>query len=154
MVSQHAFVCLWQTNSIIWTIFIFIYTFLIPKHFVFVVWKIWFIFHLCLLPAVVMTDASADTTPFFSDDNEEEGPTHNGAVPSTPEDEESPSGVSDRRAKLTVAVLCFVNLLNYMDRFTVAGVPSMFYRPKVSAVMLSRTSLVCHEKTQDKNTYL
>ncbi|KAI7803580.1 protein spinster homolog 1 [Triplophysa rosa] len=68
-----------------------------------------------------MADASADTTPFFSDDNEEEGPTNNGAVPSL-EEEESASGVSDRRAKLTVAVLCFVNLLNYMDRFTVAGV--------------------------------
>ncbi|KAA0705879.1 Protein spinster -like protein 1 [Triplophysa tibetana] len=68
-----------------------------------------------------MVDASADTTPFFSDDNEEEGPTNNGVVPS-PEEEESASGVSDRRAILTVAVLCFVNLLNYMDRFTVAGV--------------------------------
>lgn len=72
-------------------------------------------------PAAVMSDAPADTTPFFSDENEEEGPTNNGAVPSSPEEEESPSGVSDRRAKLTVAVLCFVNLLNYMDRFTVAG---------------------------------
>lgn len=31
------------------------------------------------------------------------------------------SGVSDRRALLTVLILCYVNLLNYMDRFTVAG---------------------------------
>ncbi|XP_014453729.2 protein spinster homolog 1 [Alligator mississippiensis] len=32
------------------------------------------------------------------------------------------TGVSGRRARLMVAVLCYVNLLNYMDRFTVAGV--------------------------------
>ncbi|MGH0169935.1 UNVERIFIED_CONTAM: hypothetical protein FKN15_058258 [Acipenser sinensis] len=36
--------------------------------------------------------------------------------------EEPASGVSNRRAALTVAVLCYINLLNYMDRFTVAGV--------------------------------
>uniref|UniRef100_A0A671Q9L5 Protein spinster homolog 1 n=1 Tax=Sinocyclocheilus anshuiensis TaxID=1608454 RepID=A0A671Q9L5_9TELE len=30
--------------------------------------------------------------------------------------------LSDRRAKVTVIVLCYINLLNYMDRFTVAGV--------------------------------
>uniref|UniRef100_A0A671MWR1 Protein spinster homolog 1 n=1 Tax=Sinocyclocheilus anshuiensis TaxID=1608454 RepID=A0A671MWR1_9TELE len=68
------------------------------------------------------TDVSADTTPFFSDDNEEEGPTDNGVGSPQPEEEESASGVSDKRAKLTVAVLCYINLLNYMDRFTVAGV--------------------------------
>ncbi|XP_072423748.1 uncharacterized protein [Chiloscyllium punctatum] len=33
----------------------------------------------------------------------------------------APSG-SPRRAVLTVCVLCYINLLNYMDRFTVAGV--------------------------------
>ncbi|KAM8794711.1 LOW QUALITY PROTEIN: protein spinster homolog 1 [Eudromia elegans] len=33
-----------------------------------------------------------------------------------------PPGLAPRRAGLTVAVLCYVNLLNYMDRFTVAGV--------------------------------
>lgn len=32
-----------------------------------------------------------------------------------------PHGVSLARARLTVAVLCYVNLLNYMDRFTVAS---------------------------------
>uniref|UniRef100_A0A672P9L2 Protein spinster homolog 1 n=1 Tax=Sinocyclocheilus grahami TaxID=75366 RepID=A0A672P9L2_SINGR len=68
------------------------------------------------------TDVSADTTPFFSDDNEREGPTDNGVGSPQPEEEESASGVSDKRAKLTVAVLCYINLLNYMDRFTVAGV--------------------------------
>uniref|UniRef100_A0A8C9WJZ0 Protein spinster homolog 1 n=1 Tax=Scleropages formosus TaxID=113540 RepID=A0A8C9WJZ0_SCLFO len=35
---------------------------------------------------------------------------------------ECPSGVSPRRAGFIVAVLCYINLLNYMDRFTVAGV--------------------------------
>ncbi|KAL0198063.1 hypothetical protein M9458_006603, partial [Cirrhinus mrigala] len=66
------------------------------------------------------TDVSADTTPFFSDDNEGEGPTDNGVGSPRSEEEEPVSGVSDRRAKLTVAVLCYINLLNYMDRFTVA----------------------------------
>lgn len=32
------------------------------------------------------------------------------------------NGVSKRNAYITVSVLCFVNLLNYMDRFTVAGI--------------------------------
>ncbi|XP_068779259.1 protein spinster homolog 1 [Struthio camelus] len=39
-----------------------------------------------------------------------------------PEPPGPPPGVSPRRARLTAAVLCYVNLLNYMDRFTVAGV--------------------------------
>uniref|UniRef100_A0A8C1YTQ4 Protein spinster homolog 1 n=1 Tax=Cyprinus carpio TaxID=7962 RepID=A0A8C1YTQ4_CYPCA len=68
-----------------------------------------------------LTDVSADTTPFFSDDNEGEGPTDNGVGSPQPEEEESASGVSDRRAKVIVVVLCYINLLNYMDRFTVAG---------------------------------
>uniref|UniRef100_A0A673M6K0 Protein spinster homolog 1 n=1 Tax=Sinocyclocheilus rhinocerous TaxID=307959 RepID=A0A673M6K0_9TELE len=51
-----------------------------------------------------------------------EGPTDNGVGSPQPEEEESASGVSDRRAKVTVIVLCYINLLNYMDRFTVAGV--------------------------------
>ncbi|TRY95634.1 hypothetical protein DNTS_017840 [Danionella cerebrum] len=69
-----------------------------------------------------MSQTEADTTPFFSDDNEEEGPIKNGVGSTQPEEEEPASGVSDRRAKLTVIVLCYINLLNYMDRFTVAGV--------------------------------
>ncbi|KAG7250823.1 hypothetical protein CRUP_024190 [Coryphaenoides rupestris] len=32
------------------------------------------------------------------------------------EDEEPASGVSVTRAQLTVAILCYINLLNYMDR--------------------------------------
>ncbi|XP_051741963.1 protein spinster homolog 1 [Ctenopharyngodon idella] len=69
------------------------------------------------------TDVSADTTPFFSDDYEGEGLADNGVGSPKPEEEEEPaSGVSDKRAILTVIVLCYINLLNYMDRFTVAGV--------------------------------
>ncbi|CAM9118767.1 unnamed protein product [Bubo scandiacus] len=34
----------------------------------------------------------------------------------------APHGISPARARLTVAVLCYINLLNYMDRFTVASV--------------------------------
>ncbi|NP_705949.2 protein spinster homolog 1 [Danio rerio] len=69
-----------------------------------------------------MSQADADITPFFADDNEGEGPVENGVGSPLPEDEESPSGVTDRRAIMTVIVLCYINLLNYMDRFTVAGV--------------------------------
>ena len=31
------------------------------------------------------------------------------------------TGLSSGRSALIVAVLCYINLLNYMDRFTVAG---------------------------------
>ena len=51
--------------------------------------------------------AAADATPLLSEESEEETG--------------SASGVSGRRALLTVLILCYVNLLNYMDRFTVAG---------------------------------
>ncbi|XP_059818276.1 protein spinster homolog 1-like isoform X2 [Hypanus sabinus] len=49
-------------------------------------------------------------------DRDGEGP-EEGQVP-TP----SPPGVGRGRAVSTVCVLCYINLLNYMDRFTVAGV--------------------------------
>ncbi|GCC42146.1 hypothetical protein chiPu_0026180 [Chiloscyllium punctatum] len=42
------------------------------------------------------------------------------AAPSGSPRRAAPSG-SPRRAVLTVCVLCYINLLNYMDRFTVAG---------------------------------
>ncbi|XP_028841674.1 protein spinster homolog 1 [Denticeps clupeoides] len=68
-----------------------------------------------------LTDPSADTTPFFTDNNGDDG--LGGAPPQSPQEEEVPaSGVSRRRALLTVIILCYINLLNYMDRFTVAGV--------------------------------
>ncbi|KAI7813362.1 protein spinster homolog 3-like isoform X1 [Triplophysa rosa] len=33
-----------------------------------------------------------------------------------------PTGISRRRSYIMVAVLCYINLLNYMDRYTIAGV--------------------------------
>lgn len=66
-------------------------------------------------------ERSSDTAPFFSDDSESEAQDEAGAEPRGAE-EESLSGVSSRRALLTVFILCYINLLNYMDRFTVAGV--------------------------------
>uniref|UniRef100_A0A3Q1FE12 Protein spinster homolog 1 n=1 Tax=Acanthochromis polyacanthus TaxID=80966 RepID=A0A3Q1FE12_9TELE len=60
----------------------------------------------------------SDSAPLFSSDSEAEGPDDQPAV----QTEESSSGVSRVRALLTVLILCYVNLLNYMDRFTVAGV--------------------------------
>uniref|UniRef100_A0A8C7IWB6 Protein spinster homolog 1 n=2 Tax=Oncorhynchus TaxID=8016 RepID=A0A8C7IWB6_ONCKI len=69
-----------------------------------------------------LADPTSDTTPFFSDDSEAEGSEEPGAGPSQRREEEPASGVSSLRAVFTVIVLCFINLLNYMDRFTVAGV--------------------------------
>ncbi|XP_076853082.1 protein spinster homolog 1 [Brachyhypopomus gauderio] len=68
-------------------------------------------------------DPTSDTTPFFSDDNDGEVSAVNREAPERhQEEEESASGVSNKRALLTVVVLCYINLLNYMDRFTIAGV--------------------------------
>uniref|UniRef100_A0A8C7UWU7 Protein spinster homolog 1 n=1 Tax=Oncorhynchus mykiss TaxID=8022 RepID=A0A8C7UWU7_ONCMY len=70
-----------------------------------------------------LADPTSDTTPFFSDDSEAEGSEEPGAGPSQHREVEEPaSGVSSMRSVFTVIVLCFINLLNYMDRFTVAGV--------------------------------
>ncbi|KAK2832928.1 hypothetical protein Q5P01_016817 [Channa striata] len=62
----------------------------------------------------------SDSAPFFSDnsDGEEQGE----QAVSQRTQEESGSGVSSARALVTVLILCYINLLNYMDRFTVAGV--------------------------------
>lgn len=69
-----------------------------------------------------LADPSSDTAPFFSDDSEVDATEDRGTVPGQQGEEEPASGVSNVRALLTVIVLCFINLLNYMDRFTVAGV--------------------------------
>lgn len=68
-----------------------------------------------------LVDPTSDTTPFFSDDNEGEGSSDKDEGPSPQHEDESGSGLSSIRAYLTVAVLFYINLLNYMDRFTVAG---------------------------------
>ncbi|XP_022624365.1 protein spinster homolog 1 [Seriola dumerili] len=68
-------------------------------------------------------EPTSDSAPFFSDDSEAEGSEEQGgAAAAQRQQEESPSGVSRVRALLTVLILCYINLLNYMDRFTVAGV--------------------------------
>ncbi|KAJ8798645.1 hypothetical protein J1605_016448 [Eschrichtius robustus] len=81
--------------------------------------------------------SGSDTAPFLSQADD----TDDGPAPGTPglpgsmgnpksEDSEVPdreglqriTGLSSGRSALIVAVLCYINLLNYMDRFTVAGV--------------------------------
>lgn len=70
-----------------------------------------------------LAEPTSDTTPFFSDDSEAEGPEERRAGDGgAAGQEESASGVTKVRALLTVFILCYINLLNYMDRFTVAGV--------------------------------
>lgn len=72
--------------------------------------------------AMSLNEPTSDSTPFFSDDSEAEGAEEQGgAAEGQRSQEESPSGVSSVRALLTVFILCYINLLNYMDRFTVAG---------------------------------
>lgn len=66
-------------------------------------------------------EPTSDSAPFFSDDSEAEGAEEQGGSGGQRSQEESPSGVSRVRALLTVLILCYINLLNYMDRFTVAG---------------------------------
>ncbi|KAG8006589.1 Protein spinster-like protein 1 [Nibea albiflora] len=65
-------------------------------------------------------EPTPDSAPFFSDESEAEGSEEQGGAQR--QQEESASGVSKVRALLTVFILCYINLLNYMDRFTVAGV--------------------------------
>ncbi|KAK5855750.1 hypothetical protein PBY51_007394 [Eleginops maclovinus] len=67
-------------------------------------------------------ESASDAVPFFSDESEAEGPDEQGGGAPRPQEEEEASGVSKVRALLTVFILCYINLLNYMDRFTVAGV--------------------------------
>ncbi|KAJ4931614.1 hypothetical protein JOQ06_010058 [Pogonophryne albipinna] len=69
-----------------------------------------------------LSEQASDVVPFFSDESEAEGPEEQGGGAPRPQEEEEASGVSKVRALLTVLVLCYINLLNYMDRFTVAGV--------------------------------
>lgn len=49
------------------------------------------------------------------------------------------TSISLRRSYIAVAVLCYINLLNYMDRYTIAGEHSL---PKaIASVMVNRMSL-------------
>lgn len=75
------------------------------------------------VPAAAMSlgEPMSDSAPFFSDDSEAEGPEEQGSAAGQGPAEEPASGVSRIQAVLTVLILCYINLLNYMDRFTVAG---------------------------------
>ncbi|XP_028839132.1 LOW QUALITY PROTEIN: protein spinster homolog 3 [Denticeps clupeoides] len=56
------------------------------------------------------------------------------------------AAISPRRAHLAVAVLCYVNLLNYMDRYTIAGVLSRiqtFFGINNSTSGLLQTVFIC-----------
>lgn len=72
--------------------------------------------------AMSLGEPVSDSAPFFSDDSEAEGAEEQDGSGGQRSQQESPSGVSRVRAVLTVLILCYINLLNYMDRFTVAGV--------------------------------
>lgn len=80
--------------------------------------------------------AGSDTAPFLSQaDDPDDGPApgHPGmpgpmgnpkaGEPEIPDREglQRITGLSQGHSTLIVAVLCYINLLNYMDRFTVAG---------------------------------
>uniref|UniRef100_A0A3P9LGW4 Protein spinster homolog 1 n=1 Tax=Oryzias latipes TaxID=8090 RepID=A0A3P9LGW4_ORYLA len=67
-----------------------------------------------------LAEHTSDSAPLFSSDSEADGLEEHSRP--TNEQEAPASGVSALRALLTVLVLCYINLLNYMDRFTVAGV--------------------------------
>ncbi|XP_051903816.1 protein spinster homolog 3 isoform X1 [Hippocampus zosterae] len=63
----------------------------------------------------------------------------------TPKLDERPA-ISRRRAHITVAVLCYVNLLNYMERYTIAGVLlniQTFFDIHDSTAGLLQTVFIC-----------
>lgn len=87
-------------------------------------------------PLSAGTMAGSDTAPFLSQaDDPDDGPasgtpglpgstgTPKAGEPEVPDREglQRITGLSPARSALIVAVLCYINLLNYMDRFTVAG---------------------------------
>ncbi|XP_053121587.1 protein spinster homolog 1 [Hemicordylus capensis] len=90
----------------------------------------------------------ADTAPILTqpddtEDEEKEGlpSDHEGVV-----DVQTITGISPTHAGFIVGVLCFVNLLNYMDRFTVAGVlPDIehFFNIDDSKSGLLQTVFIC-----------
>ncbi|XP_071784014.2 protein spinster homolog 1-like isoform X2 [Centroberyx gerrardi] len=75
-----------------------------------------------IIAVMSVGEPTSDSAPFFSDDSEAEGAEELGGAAGQQAEEEPASGVSKVRAVLTVVILCYINLLNYMDRFTVAGV--------------------------------
>ncbi|XP_067294888.1 protein spinster homolog 3 isoform X1 [Pseudorasbora parva] len=56
------------------------------------------------------------------------------------------TSISQRRSYIAVAVLCYINLLNYMDRYTIAGVLSSiqnFFKISDSTSGLLQTVFIC-----------
>lgn len=63
----------------------------------------------------------------------------------TPNAVENPA-ISPRRAHIAIAVLCYINLLNYMERYTIAGVLSniqTFFGISDSTAGLLQTVFIC-----------
>ncbi|XP_070699994.1 protein spinster homolog 3 [Pempheris klunzingeri] len=63
----------------------------------------------------------------------------------TPQAVDEPA-ISPRRAYLAVAVLCYINLLNYMERYTIAGVLpkiQLFFDISDSTAALLQTVFIC-----------
>nr|XP_046267688.1 protein spinster homolog 3 isoform X2 [Scatophagus argus] len=63
----------------------------------------------------------------------------------TPQAVEKPA-ISPRRAYIAVAVLCYVNLINYMERYTIAGVLlniQQFFQISDSTAALLQTVFIC-----------
>lgn len=71
--------------------------------------------------SAAMGEHTPDSAPILSSDSEAEAPDDHDGVAPRHQQEEFASGVSRVRAVLTILILCYINLLNYMDRFTVAG---------------------------------
>lgn len=73
-----------------------------------------------------------------------------GSITNEPTENNSSSGhsnvISAKQANIAVVVLCFVNLLNYMDRYTIAGVlPSLqnYFGISDSTAGLLQTVFIC-----------
>lgn len=58
----------------------------------------------------------------------------------TPESQNPP--ISNRQAYVTMAVLCYINLLNYMERYTIAGWYELFIARLFKLVLFFITSRV------------
>ncbi|KAL0994767.1 hypothetical protein UPYG_G00126910 [Umbra pygmaea] len=76
-------------------------------------------------------------------------PTHYGStadsIPAS-EPEETTKVISSERAYITVAILCYINLINYMDRYTIAGVLRSiqnFFKITDSTSGLLQTVFIC-----------
>ncbi|XP_075774053.1 protein spinster homolog 1 isoform X2 [Pelodiscus sinensis] len=88
-----------------------------------------------------------DTAPFLSQADETEEAAGGPRAGEQPEGGvQAVTGISHPRSVMMVTVLCYINLLNYMDRFTVAGIlPDIesFFRIGDSSSGLLQTVFIC-----------